>query len=304
MASIELKILFIIAVIFAIVAAIILLSSLLMRDQSRVKGLWTVYLTQFVIVGLVMLPAFVGGLVFATVMTLIGLRALWEFYSLYGKTGEVPLLFKVVGAIAGFAVLASAYWFDSATPMLAIVPVATVVLLSINIFMPVSAAMSQNVGLTLLGIIYPCLFLAHIILIEKMPNGFVAIFFMYTIIEIHDSFALLLGQLFGRRKIFPQLSPKKTYEGSFFGLFFALLMAVVLNWFVLEWSLLKALGGASLIVIFTLFGDLAASKVKRDMEVKDFGNVLPKQGGILDIYDSLIFVSPVFYMYLLALSSR
>ena len=80
-------------------------------------------------------------------------------------------------------------------------------------------------------------------------------------------------------------------------------MAVVLNWFVLEWSLLKALGGALLIVIFTLFGDLAASKVKRDMGVKDFGNVLPKQGGILDIYDSLIFVSPVFYMYLLALSA-
>ena len=75
-------------------------------------------------------------------------------------------------------------------------------------------------------------------------------------------------------------------------------MAVLLSWLLTGWALLQSVGAALLIVLFTLFGDLAASKLKRDVGVKDFGNVLPKQGGILDIYDSLIFVSPVFYMYL------
>jgi phosphatidate cytidylyltransferase len=241
-------------------------------------------------------PAFVGGAFFAGVMALIALRALWEFYALYGN--KFPMIFKVVGGVAGLALFASAYFFDDVTPMLMILPLASLLLLSINIFMPVSPEISKHLSQTLLGIIYPCFFLAHIILIEKMPNGFVSIFFMYAIAETHDSFALLFGQLFGRRKIFPQLSPKKSYEGSFFGILFALLMAVVLSWFVTDWPLLQSVGGALLIVLFTLFGDLAASKLKRDVGVKDFGNVLPKQGGILDIYDSLIFVSPLFYLYL------
>ena len=295
------KILFIIATLFLFGAVIIFISSLFVRDKSRVREQWTLYLTEFVIVGLVLLPAFVGGFVFAAVMGLIGLGALWEFYGLYGK--RFPIIFRLVGAVAGLAVFASAYWFDSGTQMLTILPLAALVLLSINIFMPVSPEISKHVSLTLLGIIYPCLFLAHIILIEKMPNGFVSIFFMYAIVETHDSFAQLLGRLFGRHKIFPQLSPKKTVEGSFFGIFFALLMAVVLSWFVTGLPIVQSVGGALLIVLFTLFGDLAASKLKRDIGVKDFGNVLPKQGGILDIYDSLIFVSPVFYTYLLVLPS-
>ena len=292
----ELKILFIIATLFLFGAVIIFISSLVMQDKSTVRGLWTIYLTEFVIVGLVLLPAFVGGAFFAGVMALIGLGALREFYGLYGK--KFPMIFKVVGGVAGLGLFASAYSFDHATPMLTILPLAALFLLSINIFMPVSPEISKHVSLTLLGIIYPCLFLAHIILIQKMPNGFVFIFFMYAIAETHDSFALLFGKLFGRRKIFPQLSPKKTYEGSFFGILFALLMAVLLSWLVTGWSLLQSIGAALLIVLFTLFGDLAASKLKRDVGVKDFGNVLPKQGGILDIYDSLIFVSPVFYLFL------
>ncbi|MEM7343038.1 MAG: phosphatidate cytidylyltransferase [Chloroflexota bacterium] len=294
---IELTILWIIASLFLFGALIIWLASLVLDDSSKVRALWTTYATEFVIVGLVLVPAFVGGVFFAGVMALLSLGALWEFYGLGGD--QFPLLFKIVGAIAGSAIFVSAYWFDSATPMLAIVPIATTVLLSINSFMPVSAAMPKHLSLALLGIIYPCLFLAHLILIEKVPNGFIAIFFMYAIVETHDSFALLMGQLFGRRKIFPQLSPKKTYEGSFFGILSALLMAVLLGWFVTGWSLLHSIGAALLIVLFTLFGDLAASKLKRDAGVKDFGNVLPRQGGILDIYDSLIFASPMFYLYLL-----
>lgn len=295
----EQTILLIIVAFFLFGAAIIFLSSLVMQDKLTVRGLWTIYLTEFVIVGLVLLPAFVGGAFFAGVMALVGLGALWEFYALDGK--KFPMIFKVVGTIASVALFVSAYWFDHATPMLYILPLAALVLLSINIFMPVAPEISKYLSQTVLGIIYPCLFLAHIILIEKMPNGFVSIFFMYAIVETHDSFALLFGQLFGRHKIFPQLSPKKTYEGSFFGIFFALLISILLSVLVTGWPLLQSIGAALLIVLLTLFGDLAASKLKRDVGVKDFGNVLPKQGGILDIYDSLIFVSPLFYLYLQAM---
>jgi phosphatidate cytidylyltransferase len=158
--------------------------------------------------------------------------------------------------------------------------------------------MGKNIGITLLGILYPCVFLSHSILLEKMSNGFALIIFMYGISETFDAFAFLFGKLFGRKKIFPTLSPKKTYTGVFFGTFFALAMAMLLNRFVTKLPFWVAVVGAIVLVIFTLLGDLAASKLKRDLGVKDFGNVLPKQGGVLDIYDSLIFVSPVFYAYL------
>ncbi len=163
----ELKILFIIATLFLFGAVIIFISSLVMQDKSSVRGLWTIYLTEFVIVGLVLLPAFVGGAFFAGVMGLVGLGALWEFYALYGK--KFPMIFKVVGGVAGLALFASAYSFDHTTQMLTIIPLTALFLLSINIFMPVSPEISKHVSLTLLGIIYhqrPVTIIHHQIIIR------------------------------------------------------------------------------------------------------------------------------------------
>jgi phosphatidate cytidylyltransferase len=252
--------------------------------------------TEIIIVGLVIPPAYFGGIVFIVVMAGIGLGALRELYALYGNMLPIPL--KLGGWLSGAGLFIGAYWANEPVDMYMLIPFIGLLLLTINIFLPVVPNNSHAIGLTLLGIIYPCLFLAHIILISNSPEGFTKILFMYVVLESHDSFAMLGGRFFGRKKMFPTLSPKKTVEGVVCGFLFAFFIALVLNNYIGLFSLSQVLSVALLIVIFTLLGDLAASKLKRDAGVKDFGNLLPKQGGILDIYDSLIFVSPVFYWYI------
>ena len=291
----ELKVAAFFAGFFVVGVVILIVVTRLVKNRDIVNDLWTLYLTEFVIVGLIVGPTLFGGGVLAVVITLLGLVSLWEFQAVVTPT--LPLLLKWTGRLAGLGVLVAAYWVESATELYGVGLLAGGILLIVYIFLPISSEMPQQIGLVFLGILYPCLFLAHLLLIAKMPEGLAYIIFMYGVMETHDTFALLIGKLFGRRKIFPHLSPHKTYGGVLGGVTMGLLLAVSLGIFVLGFSWQMVFNGALIIIIFTLLGDLVASKLKRDVGVKDFGNFLPKQGGVLDIYDSLIFISPAFYLY-------
>ncbi len=133
--------------------------------------------------------------------------------------------------------------------------------------------------------------------------------FFYMILAIvcaawvTDSFAYLVGVFFGKHKLAPLVSPKKTIEGSLggtlfcvlffclFSLIYQLIYDVQFNWpLVALYGLICSIAGQ--------FGDLSFSMVKRSYGIKDFGNILPGHGGILDRMDSLIFIAPTFYMLL------
>ena len=118
---------------------------------------------------------------------------------------------------------------------------------------------------------------------------------------LSDTFALFGGRLFGKHKLAPDISPKKTWEGLITGLIFATLSGfgvhyilaafsrnIIPLWAVVAASFLSAVSGA--------FGDLAASAVKRDAGIKDYSNLIPGHGGILDRVDSALFAIPVCYM--------
>lgn len=111
--------------------------------------------------------------------------------------------------------------------------------------------------------------------------------FTFLILSIFDSFSQISGQLFGHKKIFPTISPNKTYGGLIGGSLIAVLSAFLLKdlypevWFKL---LIMAIG----IVVFSFWGDLAASFYKRKYEVKDYSRLIPGHGGFLDRFDSLI----------------
>lgn len=107
-------------------------------------------------------------------------------------------------------------------------------------------------------------------------------------IETFDSYALLAGKVFGRRKAFPRLSPNKTIEGLIGGAAMLLLTALVAAILLAPVSVLAALVFALLIGAFTVVGDLTASLLKRRAGVKDFPVLVPHQGGLLDIFDSWI----------------
>lgn len=142
-----------------------------------------------------------------------------------------------------------------------------------------------------------CIFLT---MIPYKENSFsqLLILGIFVLVWINDSFAYIVGSLFGKNKLYEAISPKKTIEGTLGGLFFSLGTAYILSKFEplltpAQWVFLTLI-----VVIFGDLGDLVESKLKRDAGVKDSGAILPGHGGLLDRLDSLIFAAPFAFLML------
>ena len=130
--------------------------------------------------------------------------------------------------------------------------------------------------------------------LRNLDNGFYYLTFAVTACFVTDVAALLFGKAFGSHKLCPRISPKKTVEGAVGGLLstviIAMIAAIVLQKFVgLHFNIMLFVIWAVLVSIIAQFGDLCMSVVKRIAGVKDFGNLLPGHGGILDRFDSHMF---------------
>lgn len=115
----------------------------------------------------------------------------------------------------------------------------------------------------------------------------------------NDSAAYLFGSVYGRRKLFPRISPKKTWEGSAGGMVVTFLIAWLLSYFFLELALYHWMALAAIVVVFGTLGDLVESMLKRSVAAKDSGSLLPGHGGVLDRFDGFIFLLPFATAYLL-----
>ena len=122
------------------------------------------------------------------------------------------------------------------------------------------------------------------------------VFMLFVLIWSSDSFAYFTGRLFGKHKMAPKISPKKTWEGFAGGVFFTLILGYFIeqkfqelrgNWMVIGF----------LVSVFAPIGDLVESQLKRTFGVKDSGNIIPGHGGVLDRLDSFIIAAPVVYLY-------
>ena len=127
---------------------------------------------------------------------------------------------------------------------------------------------------------------------------------IFIFLWVNDSGAYCVGSLLGRHKLFPRISPGKSWEGSIGGAVFVLLAAYAISYFLdgrmlnsLEW-----LGLGLVVVIFGTWGDLVESLFKRTLGIKDSGNILPGHGGMLDRFDSSLMAIPAAVVYLYTLS--
>ncbi|MDR3706214.1 MAG: phosphatidate cytidylyltransferase [Paludibacteraceae bacterium] len=120
----------------------------------------------------------------------------------------------------------------------------------------------------------------------------------FVTVWVYDSGAYLVGMALGKHRLFERISPKKSWEGFFGGVFFALAAAYVFSLFEPCMNVIQWLVFSLLIVIFGTFGDLSESLLKRTLGVKDSGNILPGHGGILDRFDSILFASFIITIYL------
>ncbi len=165
----------------------------------------------------------------------------------------------------------------------------------------------KQVFANIVGFIYIPYMLLHALLIrQELAHGKILIWLVIMIAFGSDSFAYFTGVSLGRHKLAPILSPKKTIEGAVGGIFGSMLICVGYGMF-MEWQgYLKLTGVAYLCLmilgilgsLFSQIGDLVGSAIKRETGIKDFGNLIPGHGGILDRLDSILFVAPFVYYFM------
>lgn len=134
--------------------------------------------------------------------------------------------------------------------------------------------------------------------------GQYVVLLMFIMIWLNDTGAYCIGMLLGRHRLFERISPKKSWEGFFGGLAFSVIVGVVAYLWLGDstfrgFTLAQLAIFGVLVTIFATWGDLVESLIKRTLDIKDSGNLLPGHGGILDRIDSLLMVSPLTFIYLL-----
>lgn len=158
-----------------------------------------------------------------------------------------------------------------------------------------------NVATTLLGMVYCGWFPLHLIFLRDLScprydSGLGFVVLMFTSILLTDVGCYYIGTKFGKHKLAPVISPNKTIEGSMGGIFFAILGALVIGYFIdLQWYL--SIFAGLICTVFAQIGDLCESLIKRDAGVKDSGTSLPGHGGFLDRTDSFILTIPIMYYF-------
>jgi phosphatidate cytidylyltransferase len=133
---------------------------------------------------------------------------------------------------------------------------------------------------------------------NDFPEGWKLVFFLLLVVWLGDTGAYYTGRAFGRRKLSPRISPKKTIEGVMGGAGASVSTAVVIHFtFFREFPLHHAIIAGVILSFAGVVGDLAESMWKRSADVKDSGTLLPGHGGLLDRFDSVLFTAPILYVY-------
>lgn len=231
------------------------------------------------------------------VFILVFNTALYEFYSICEEKGLSP--YSWIGFTCGTAFLLLLFLHVTRSLPAIYIHICLLSTLYLTFF---QAFFKQNnaivnIATTLLGMLYIVFPLSPLIIINY-GWGRVWLIFVIATTKAYDIGGYFFGKYLGKRKIFPALSPNKTWEGLFGGLFFTCLTTVLFSSFSrLQISYPVAILLGLTIGLFAQLGDLAESLLKRDAKVKD-SNIIPGTGGVLDVLDSLIFTSPLMYFFL------
>lgn len=170
--------------------------------------------------------------------------------------------------------------------------------ITFSFFHPNTQFLQDYLSKCLIASIYLGFFPATLLLISQDIYGMAWFLFLLVVVFSGDVFAYLFGGRFGKHKIIPHLSPKKSIEGAFGGLLGSLFIGLIFNYFYLSQSISEIVLLTFLMSIFAQSGDFFESLLKRNANVKDSGRILPGHGGILDRIDGVLFAAPILWLWL------
>ncbi len=231
-----------------------------------------------------------------------GAGSVWEFYNIIKKSkGISPLTwFGVVWTIL-FIVsphINSIPHLNNVSPTSLFLVTAVIIPLLVFLWRPGKENAFANWAWTVAGILYIGWLLSFMISLRGLDNGRGWVFLAVLCTFASDSSAYLAGRSLGKHKIAPYISPKKTWEGTVAGVAGTIIASTILVFLFnlpIAWWQVAILG--FLISVLGQLGDLVKSLFKRNMEIKDSGNVLPGHGGFLDRIDSLAFAGVTVYFF-------
>ena len=252
--------------------------------------------------GLIMLPLLViiifNGWVLYAGCFVLSIMAVYEFFRGFKELNVKPSLTIAVGAtivLYGIGCLEQFFPAWSSTELLMCWVFASVVACLLYLF-SIEKRLLEDAMVTLTGIMYVVFFCYHIAALGMTGLN---IFVWLVVITAFgtDICAYFTGVTMGKHKLCPKISPKKTWEGAIGGVLGSVILSGIFGLIFVRPFIVHCLIIGFIASIVSMFGDLTASIFKRKMGIKDYGNLIPGHGGILDRFDSVLFTGPVIYYY-------
>ena len=262
---------------------------------------------QRIISAFIMLAIFIPVIIFSGTVLFVIAGAICSavaVYEMLACTGQKKNLFLSVPAILYSAcgpLLARTRFSTSYGVFLTITVIFLFYLMFVHIFLT-KKINTKDISVVFMTSVYITVAFTSIIKLRDIPQGGQYLY-LFIIIGacITDMFAYFGGRLFGKHKLCPDVSPKKTVEGAVSGIIFCAIFFVLYAFLLSKFANLTpnypvVLIMGAVISVISQFGDLAASAIKRDYGVKDYGKLFPGHGGIMDRFDSIIAVSPFLFI--------
>lgn len=240
---------------------------------------------------------------FMALFLLINVLSIIEFYKLFLKNNLSPRIISGVLLSAFLYITSVLVVSDTCSPKILLLNFPFLFLLFIFELYLNSEKPFENIAYTILGIFYltvPLVLFNSMAFMQTERGDYHSqiIIGYFLILWASDTGAYLAGRQFGKHKLFERISPKKTWEGSIGGLLSAFLLGYISSIYFTDLTLFQWEVVAVIIVVMGTFGDLVESMLKRSLQIKDSGKLLPGHGGVLDRFDGLFISVPFVFFYL------
>ena len=223
------------------------------------------------------------------VVSLIGMRELYKVMKVSDEHVTVLELVGYLGAVLYYIAMKADFGNYGTMAII----ISMILILFVYVF-GYPKYHAEQVMAAFFGVVYVAVMLSFIYLTRSLPDGKFLVWLIFLCSWGCDTCAYCVGMLIGKHKMAPVLSPKKSIEGAVGGVVGAALLGVIYaaatQGKMAEYALICAVGA-----LISMVGDLAASAIKRNQNIKDYGKLIPGHGGILDRFDSVIITAPVIY---------
>lgn len=263
------------------------------------KSFVTRLISGIVLVVLMLATIIPGGTVLFVANMLISLIGVYELYKVLGLEKSLPGVTGYVATISYYALL-----FTQKTQYITILFIVfLIVLLAQYVFM-FPQYKTEQISNAIMCMLYAGVLLSYIYIVRQGQNGAYTVWLIFLCSWASDTCAYVAGVAFGKHKMAPVLSPKKSIEGAVGGVVGAAVLGAIYAAVFIDKIQLSANPVMAFAVIcavgalISMVGDLAASAIKRNHNIKDYGTLIPGHGGIMDRFDSVIYVAPIVWILL------